>query len=317
MVEQDFGKVVVLMGGDDAEREISLISGANVLKSLENLKINAIGIDAVDGFVEKLIAEKPDRVFIALHGPTGEGGSIQGLLDVLKIPYTGSGVLGSSIGMDKAKTKKIWQSLGLPTAPFCIWQQEKDLEEFIGVFGLPLAIKPVSEGSSIGISKLVNKEDSGKAYELAAKYGEVMIEQWISGEEFTVGILNGKALPVFNIAVEENFYDYTAKYNSKETKYISPGPITIEEEKFLQKIAIDAFNAVGAEYLGRVDFIKDLNGDFWLLEVNTVPGFTDGHSVVPMAAEKIGLSFDDLVVEILKTTLPKNFSHNLKELEKK
>lgn len=297
-----FGKVVVLMGGIGAEREVSLGSGNGVIAALQASGIEVEGIDAVPGFVDKLIKAKPDRVFIALHGLFGEGGSVQGLLDVLNIPYTGSKLIGSALGMDKVRSKRVWQSLGLPTPPFRVWTSEKDVDTFIDAFGLPLAIKPVFEGSSVGVSKLTNRGDLLAAYELAAQYGEVMIEPWIIGEEYTVGILNNKPLPTINVVASENFYDYAAKYKSDKTQYLCPGAISSKEQAYLQSLALEAFQAIGAVHWGRVDFIRDLNGDFWILEVNTVPGLTT-HSLVPKAAAKLGMSYNNVVLEILKHTL--------------
>jgi len=310
-----FGKVVVLMGGNGAEREISLETGNTVITALQQHGIEVESIDAVPGFVDKLIKAQPDRVFIALHGMLGEGGAVQGLLDTLGIPYTGSGVLGSALGMDKIRSKKIWQAIGLPTPPFCSLNAEHEADEFISSFGLPLVIKPVYEGSSVGITKLTNKGNFKAAYNLAAKYGAVMLEQWITGEEYTVGILNNQALPPINIMPVENFFDYHAKYKSEATKYSCPGDISQAEQAYLKQLALDAFNAVGAKVWGRVDFIRDLNGDFWILEVNTIPGLTS-HSLLPKAAKESGIEIDELIVEILTQTLTENYKPELTQLQK-
>lgn len=309
-----FGKVVVLMGGNGAEREVSLETGNTVITALQQHGIEVESIDAVPGFVEKLLKAKPDRVFIALHGMLGEGGAVQGLLDTLGIPYTGSGVIGSALGMDKIRSKKVWQAIGLPTPPFCSLNSEHDADEFINSFGLPLAIKPVSEGSSVGITKLTNKGNFKAAYNLAAKYGAVMLEQWITGEEYTVGILNNKPLPPINIVPADNFYDYQAKYKSNATQYLCPGPISKPEQEYLKQLALDAFNSVGAKVWGRVDFVRDLNGDFWILEVNTIPGLTS-HSLVPKAAKEMGIAIDELVLEILTQTLVENYQPGLPQLQ--
>lgn len=302
-----FGKVVVLMGGNGAEREVSLKTGNTVISALQKHGVEVESIDATPGFpgfVEKLIIAKPDRVFIAMHGMIGEGGSVQGLLDTLGIPYTGSGVLGSAIGMDKIRSKRLWQAIGLPTPPFSILNSEHDVDEFINAFGLPLAIKPVHEGSSIGVTKLTNKSNFKAAYTLAAKYGTVMLEQWITGEEYTVSIFNDEPLPAINVVPVENFHDYAAKYSNNNTSQNSTGcnEVAAEEQDYLQKLALAAFNAIGAKFWGRVDIIRDLNGDFWLLEVNTTPELTS-NSLMLKAAKAVGINEDDLVIEILKQTL--------------
>lgn len=297
-----FGKVAVLMGGETAEREVSLNSGKAVLESLKRQGIDAHGLDTKDNFVERLQREGFSRVFIALHGGHGEGGQIQGLLDILGIPYTGSKLLGSAISLDKMRSKKIWFSLGLPTPPAMLLDDNSNHEDIIKLYGFPLIVKPVTEGSTFGVHKVLSVGDLKEAYKDAKKYGPVMLEQFIVGDEYTVGILGDRALPSIQIVPENQMYDYNAKYNSNTTKYICPSPLHAKQETHLQKLAVEAFKATGAEAWGRVDFIRDLNGDFWILEVNTVPGFTKT-SLVPKAAEVVGLSFDNLVLEILCQTL--------------
>lgn len=297
-----FGKVAVLMGGNSAEREISLQTGAAVFAALQRKGIEAEMIDTQQNYITKLQDGNFARAFIALHGRGGEDGSIQGLLDSMNIPYTGSGVLGSALSMDKVRSKRIWQCLGLATPPFALWEPGTGADDYVKIFGLPLSVKPVFEGSSIGVTRVNSASRFDAACELAARYGAVMIEPWIIGDEYTVGILGTQALPSIQIASSEIFYDYHAKYLAEDTQYICPSPLSLQEEENLQLLSLQAFRAVGAAGWGRVDFIRDLNGDFWILEVNTVPGMTS-HSLVPMAAKVAGLSFDELVLEILSLTV--------------
>lgn len=298
-----FGKVAVLMGGNSAEREISLISGNAVFAAMKNKGIDAVMIDTkIDDYLHILQTGNFSRAFIALHGRGGEDGTIQGLLEHLKIPYTGSGVLGSALGMDKVRCKRIWQSLGLATPPFSIWEPGTPVDEYIKIFGLPLTVKPVYEGSSIGVTRVNSAVDFDAACNLAKQYGTVMIEPWIIGDEYTVCILGKRVLPSIQITAKETFYTYNAKYFSDDTEHVCPGLFDPQEESNLGCLAMEAFNALGAIGWGRVDFIRDVNGDFWLLEVNTAPGMTP-HSNMPLAAKVAGLSFDDLVVEVLSLTL--------------
>lgn len=297
-----FGKVAVLYGGNSAEREISLISGNAVFDALQRKGIEAEKIDTQQEFITKLQEGNYSRAFIALHGRGGEDGTIQGLLEHLNIPYTGSGVLASALTMDKARTKRMWQSIGLATAPFAIWDPGTDVEEYVKIFGLPLCVKPVFEGSSVGVTRVNSAADFTAACNLAKQYGAVMIEPWIIGDEYTVCILGDRVLPSIQITAAETFYTYNAKYFSEETQHRCPGLDTKVDEDNLASLAVAAFKAVGAKGWGRVDFIRDLNGDFWLLEVNTAPGMTP-HSNMPLAAKVAGLSFDDLVMEVLSLTL--------------
>ncbi|MDQ8037453.1 MAG: D-alanine--D-alanine ligase [Pedobacter sp.] len=297
-----FGRVAVLLGGTAAERGISLISGTAVLEALQAAGVDAIGFDPA----ERPIAEisQFDRAFIVLHGRGGEDGTMQGLLELLKIPYTGSGVLASAIGMDKEKTKLVWLASGLPTPKYRKLTPGMDFDAVARDLGLPLMIKPSHEGSSIGMCKVMKAEELPAGFANAAAYdSEVIAETWIGGsQEYTVVILGGEALPVIRMKTDRDFYDFEAKYQAHDTQYLCPCGLPAEKEKELQELALKAFDAVGAKGWGRVDAMMDEQGRFWLLEVNTVPGMTD-HSLVPMAAKAQGLSFTDLVLEILSQTL--------------
>jgi D-alanine-D-alanine ligase len=297
-----FGKVAVLMGGTSAEREVSLQTGEAVFAALQRKGVEVELIDTKYDYITKLQEGNFARAFIALHGRGGEDGTIQGLLECLNIPYTGSNVLGSALAMDKVRSKRVWQSLGLATPPFAIWEPGTGIENYVKIFGLPLAVKPVYEGSSVGVTRVNSASSFDEACELASRYGIVMIEPWIIGDEYTVGILGNDALPSILIGSKADFYDYNAKYIAEDTEYLCPSPLTLQEEENIQLLAKQAFKAVGASGWGRVDLIRDLNGDFWLLEVNTVPGMTS-HSLVPKAAKVAGLEFDELVLEILSMTL--------------
>ena len=246
-----------------------------------------------------------DRAFIVLHGRGGEDGQIQGVLEWLNIPYTGTGVQGSAIGMDKVKTKQVWQGSDLPTAPYRIISQESDLAEVVANLGLPLIIKPVHEGSSVGMSKVEKAEDLAAAIAKATQHDAVvMAEKWITGREFTISFLNGQPLPVIRLQppADVAFYDYEAKYQRNDVEYGIPCGLSAEEEQKLQALCLRAFQAVGASGWGRIDAMQDEQGNFWLLEVNTVPGMTS-HSLVPKAANAVGYSFDALCVQILEQTL--------------
>ena len=298
-----FGKVAVLLGGKSAEREVSLDSGQAVLEALLRSGINAEAFDPQMRSVTELVDY--DRAFIVLHGRGGEDGQIQGALEWMNVPYTGTGVQGSAIGMDKVKTKQIWQGSELPTAPYRIVSQDTDLTEVISALGLPLIIKPVHEGSSVGMSKVERAEDLAAAITKAIQHDAVvMAEQWITGREFTISFLNGQPLPVIRLQppADVAFYDYETKYNRNDVEYGIPCGLTAAEEKKLQSLCLRAFQAVGASGWGRIDAMQDQQGDFWLLEVNTVPGMTS-HSLVPKAANAVGYSFDELCVAILEQTL--------------
>ncbi|WOE41471.1 D-alanine--D-alanine ligase [Acinetobacter chinensis] len=298
-----FGKVAVLLGGKSAEREVSLASGQAVLEALLRSGVNAEGFDPQERSITELV--NFDRAFIVLHGRGGEDGQIQGALEWLNLPYTGTGVQGSAIGMDKVKTKQIWQGSELPTAPYRIVGKDTDLNEVVSVLGLPLIIKPVHEGSSVGMSKVEKAEDLAAAIEKATKHDAVvMAEKWITGREYTISFLNGQPLPVIRLQppADVAFYDYEAKYNRDDVQYGIPCGLEKAEEEQLQALCLRAFNAVGASGWGRIDAMRDEQGNFWLLEVNTVPGMTS-HSLVPKAAQAVGYSFDELCVAILEQTL--------------
>ena len=294
-----FGKVAVLMGGLSAEREISLLSGNAVLSALKSKGVDAHGIDVDENIVSNLVAEDYQRAFIVLHGRGGEDGTMQGLLELMSVPYTGSDVKASSLAMDKLKTKQIWLSMGLPTPDFCILDSEQSCKQALDKLGLPLIIKPVLEGSSIGMSKVESEDELVPAWEKAQQCGGTVIaERWVVGEEYTAAMLDGQVLPMIKLKTTHKFYDYDAKYEAEDTQYICPCGLSEEREAELGELACRAFDAVGASSWGRVDFMLDQDDQPWLIEVNTVPGMTS-HSLVPMAAKQAGLSFDDLVLKIL------------------
>lgn len=299
MIATNFGKVAVFLGGESAEREISLKTGQAVYTALQRQKVEVIAIDTATAFLSQLT--DIERVFIALHGRGGEDGSIQGLLDCLKIPYTGSGVLGSALAMDKLRTKQIWQATNLPTPPCEILQADSDFAQIAARLGLPLMVKPTLEGSSVGMTKVHSVAELQQAWQTAAQYQcEVMVETFMTGKEYTVSILEQHALPIIRLETSRAFYDFTAKYNDDHTLYHCPCGLTAAEEAHLQTLALAAFQAVEGRGWGRVDMIQDQYGQLGLLEVNTVPGLTD-HSLVPMAARHAGIEFDELVLRILAT----------------
>lgn len=294
-----FGKVAVLMGGLSAEREISLLSGNAVLDALINKGVDAHGVDVGENFVSELAAEDYQQVFIVLHGRGGEDGTVQGLLEMMDLPYTGSGVMASSLAMDKLKTKQIWRAMELSTPDFCIIDSESSCKKALVALGLPLIIKPVLEGSSIGMSKVEREEELVPAWQLAQKCGGTVIaERWIVGKEYTAAMLDDQVLPLIRLETPHKFYDYDAKYEANDTQYICPSELDADYEVMYSELAKQAFDAVGASGWGRVDFMVDENNKPWLIEVNTVPGMTS-HSLVPMAAKQSGMSFEDLVLKIL------------------
>ena len=298
-----FGKVAVLFGGKSAEREVSLDSGNAVLEALLRSGVQAEAFDPKHRSVTDLV--NYDRAFIVLHGRGGEDGQIQGTLEWLNVPYTGTGVQGSAIGMDKIKTKQIWQGTDLPTAPYRIISKDSNIDEIVDSLGLPVIIKPVHEGSSIGMSKVEKKEDFAQAIAKATEHDAiVMAEKWITGCEYTIVVLNGEALPVIRLEPPKDvaFYDYDAKYQRNDVQYGIPSGLSESDEKQLQQLTLRAFQAVGASGWGRVDAMQDQQGNFWLLEINTVPGMTS-HSLVPKAAKAVGVGFDELCVAILEQTL--------------
>lgn len=296
-----FGKVAVLFGGRSAERDISLKSGGMVLEALRRGGVDAHAFDPRDQGLEQLIAQRYDRVFIALHGRFGEDGTVQGALEYLGLPYTGSGVMASAIAMDKWRTKLLWQAAGIPTPPYERLTPGSDLAAVVQRLGLPLMVKPAREGSSIGMSKVDTLEKLQPAYELAARYDEFVIaEKFIQGPELTAAMLNDEPLPLIRLETPRVFYDYEAKYYANDTRYVCPCGLGPDEEKRVQQAALEGFRLLGCTGWGRVDVMLDASGAPYLLEVNTVPGMTD-HSLVPMAARAVGISFDELVLRILES----------------
>jgi len=288
------------MGGWSAEREVSLNSGAAVLNALTKQGINAVGVDVDRDICKRLKEDDYSHVFNVMHGRGGEDGVVQGVLELLKIPYTGSGVLGSALAMDKLRCKQIWHALSLTTPEYKELKSVKDCEIALDQLGLPMMVKPVLEGSSIGISKVNTRDEMLPAWELAKKSGGTIIaERFIQGEEYTAAILGDRVLPMIRLRTDNDFYDYQAKYVSNDTQYIYPCGLSESHETELSGMMMHAFKAVMAEGWGRVDFMLDSNNQPWLIEVNTVPGMTD-HSLVPMAAKHAGMSFENLVLEILQ-----------------
>ncbi len=295
-------RVAVLLGGQSAEREISLASGGCVVAAMQRQGIDAIAVDAVgEHLLAQLQTDSWDAVFIALHGRGGEDGSLQGLLEYLQIPYTGSSVLASALAMDKLCCKAVWTGKGLPTPAAMSLPSAMACVNAIDTLGLPLIVKPVCEGSSIGMSRVDDAAAMSAAWEKArAGTARVFAESLIAGQELTVAILDGQALPVIAIETPREFYDFTAKYQAEDTRFSCPAPLSAQQTEDCQSLALAAFNALGCRGWGRVDMFLDTSGAMWLIEVNTVPGMTD-HSLLPMAAKAAGMSFDALVMAILAT----------------
>jgi len=295
-----FGKVAVLMGGKSAEREISLMSGNGVLKALKSKGVDAHAFDPAERDLFELKREGFARCFIALHGRGGEDGTVQGALEVLGIPYTGSGVLGSALAMDKARTKLVWQASGIPTPAFEPLYSDSDMKAVAARLGLPLVVKPVQEGSSLGITKVRDAALMDEAFALAVNYDRVVIaERFIEGPEYTASILDDAPLPLIRIEAPEGEYDYQNKYFTDVTQYHCPCGLPASKEEQLKTLALKAFKSVDCTGWGRLDLMLDPKGDPWLLEVNTSPGMT-GHSLVPMAAKAVGIGYEDLCVKILE-----------------
>jgi len=300
---RQLGRVGVLLGGQSAEREISLQSGAAVTAALKEIGLDPIVIDVGDNAIADIQAAKLDRAFIALHGPGGEDGRIQAVLEYLQIPYTGSDVQSSALAMDKLRSKHLWRGMGLSTPDYATLHRDSDWAEVLQSLGGDVMVKPAHEGSSIGMSRVQSASELEDAYNDAAKYdGNVLVERVINGAEYTVAILAGKALPPIKLETDHRFYDFNAKYLADDTHYICPCGLDDEKEQELRQLALNAFNALGCRGWGRVDVMADSDGKFYLLEVNTVPGMT-GHSLVPMAASAEGLSFEQLVALILRASL--------------
>jgi D-alanine-D-alanine ligase len=304
-LQQQWGRVAVLYGGLSSERAISLKSGQAVAEALQRSGVDAELVDVDAHFLAKLVAnqndatKKWDRAFIALHGVGGEDGKMQAVLEMAGVPYTGSGVLASALGMDKWRTKLVWQSQHLPTPRYALLQEDTDWSACIAMLGGCAIVKPACEGSSIGMRKVSTAQELCDAFFYARDFaGSVLAETWITGAEFTVAVLNGEALPPIRLETGHAFYDFDAKYLSNDTRYICPCGLSVEKENELKRLAEVAFAAVGCAGWGRVDVMQDAQGNFYLLEVNTVPGMTD-HSLVPMAARAAGISFEALVLAIL------------------
>ena len=298
---RQFGRVAVALGGTSAEREVSLDSGRNVLDALRSRGVDAHPVDGIPALLDALRAGHYARVFNILHGRGGEDGMLQGALDALRVPYTGSGVLGSALAMDKVRTKQVWQALGLATPRYVAWRPGQDLAAAIAAVGYPAIVKPSHEGSSVGITRVFGADDLPAAIKLATRYdGELLIEHLVEGDELTIGILDGAALPSIRIVPKGAFYDYHAKYVAEDTQYLCPG-LDGEAEAGIRALALAAFDAVGCTGWGRVDVMRDRSGGNFLLEVNTTPGMTS-HSLVPKAARATGLGFEDLCWRILETS---------------
>lgn len=313
LTSKDFGKVAVLLGGNSAEREVSLKSGSEVLAALKNRGIDAHAVDPNDGLIDQLQAGKFDRAFVVLHGRGGEDGTVQGLLEFLGIRYTGSGVLGSALAMDKLRTKRILHSAGIPTAEWYELHAD-NLDIAAEAIGFPMFLKPSREGSSIGMSKVRNSEELLEAYQVAANCDDsVIAEPCLSGPEYTAAILGNEVLPIIRLETPRDFYDYEAKYLTNDTRYHIPSGLTEREEAEFGAMCLEAFSLVAAEGWGRVDFMMDSEGNPNVLEVNTVPGMTD-HSLVPMAAAARGIDFEELCWRILAQTLGQTSGQKLGEV---
>jgi len=296
----NFGKIAVLLGGKSAEREVSLKSGGMVLNALRSRGVDALPFDPAERGLDALIGERFERAFIALHGRFGEDGTVQGVLEWLGIPYTGSGVLASALAMDKLRAKLLWHAEGLPTPPYAVLTKDSDLRTVARKLGVPLMVKPASEGSSIGMSKVRSAAGLDEAYALAANYDHVVIaEKFIDGTELTAGILGDQVLPLIKIETPRDFYDYEAKYIANDTRYIVPCGLSAARERDMQALCLKAFRALGCRGWGRVDLMLNRQGRPFVLEVNTVPGMTD-HSLVPKAARAVGMSYEDLCLRILE-----------------
>ncbi|MDX1677674.1 D-alanine--D-alanine ligase [Arsukibacterium sp.] len=304
----NFGKVAVMYGGHSAERDVSLRSGKAVLNALQQAGVDAVAFDPAEQSLPALLNDvKAERVFIVLHGRGGEDGTMQGALQLLGLPYTGSGVLGSALAMDKIRCKRLFIAQQLPTAPFAVVHSETiDYAGLLDQLGGKVMVKPANEGSSIGMSAASTAAELEQAIAAALQYdSEILVERWINGREFTIAILGETVLPVVEMRTPRPFYDYEAKYQANSTEYLCPAPLTAEQTTVMQRDALAAFKAVGASGWGRVDLMLNEQGEHFLLEVNTVPGMTE-KSLVPMAAKAAGLSFSELVLRILQQTLAVN-----------
>lgn len=308
-LKKQIGRVGVLFGGLSAEREISLQSGNAVLAALAEAGIDYVAIDVGHNVIADIQAANIDRAFLALHGPGGEDGRIQALLEFLNIPYTGSDVQSSALAMDKLRTKQLWRGVdingeqGLPTPEFAVLTNGSNFAQVLASLGGDVMVKPANEGSSIGMSRVNTAADLEAAFQKATQYqGSVLVERLIVGGEYTVAILDGDALPPIKLETDHSFYDFNAKYIAEDTRYLCPCGLSPEKEQELKTLALNAFKTVGCGGWGRVDVMADIQQNFYLLEVNTAPGMTS-HSLVPMAAKAIGLSFAELVLTILRASV--------------
>ena len=299
---KDFGRVAVMLGGHSSEREVSLNTGAAVLGALQARGVDALAWDPAEKSMSEFIAAGFDRVWIALHGPGGEDGALQGLLQWLDMPYTGSGVMASAIAMDKVRSKHLFRSAGIPTPDYAVAGSLEEASVAAENIGFPLIVKPSGQGSSVGMSKVFERAELKEAVEAALQYGDVvLLETCVTGDEFTVAVLQGEALPSIRIVTPRVFYDYRAKYESDRTEYICPGTEGDEEEAVYADLAVAAFDELGCSGWGRVDFMTGADKQPLVLEVNTVPGMTS-HSLVPMAAKRAGINFEELCWRILETS---------------
>lgn len=299
------GKIAVLMGGESAERAVSLRSGQAVYSALKNAGANVVAIDVQGDALTQLVQEPFDLAFIAMHGRGGEDGCIQGVLEWLKVPYTGSGVMASALAMDKWRTKMLWQAAGIPTPKAYLLNTQSDWVQIINELELNAIVKPAREGSSIGMRRVQNSQELQESFVYASQYDAlVLAEKWITGAEFTVAVVDGEVLPPIGLKTSHSFYDYDAKYQATDTQYLLPCGLSADKEQELKEIVLKAFQVLGCEGWARIDVMQDKSGDFWLLEANTAPGMTD-HSLVPMAAKAAGMSFTDLVVRLLKNAKDK------------
>jgi D-alanine-D-alanine ligase len=299
---REFGRVAVLFGGDSSEREISLLSGNAVLEALQQRGVDAQAFDPRERLLAELQQARFARVWIALHGPGGEDGTLQGALEYLGVPYTGSGVLGSAIGMDKLRTKRLALAAGIPTADFVVLTGVQDFELALERLRLPLIVKPATQGSSVGMTRVERADQLAAVYAAAAEFETlVFAEPWLTGKEYTVAILKGDALPAIRIETPRTFYDYEAKYFRDDTRYFCPAGLPAAAEAHLAQLALGAFEACGASGWGRADFMMDGSGRAQLLEINTIPGMTS-HSLVPMAARAVEVDFPELCWRVLETS---------------
>jgi len=300
---RDFGRVAVMLGGYSSERDVSLVTGNAVLEALRSRGVDAHPWDPAEHTLAEFAAAGFERVWIALHGTGGEDGAIQGALEWLDTPYTGSGVMASAIAMDKIRSKHLFDAAGIPTPEYAVIRHRADAVIAVEKFGFPLIFKPIGEGSSVGMSKVFEQEDLAAAVDLALEYGDVALaERCIVGDEMTVGILQGQALPTIRIETPRVFYDYRAKYESDRTSYLCPGTASGDTEARYAELAVAAFAELGCTGWGRVDFMTGSDGQPQVLEVNTIPGMTS-HSLVPMAARQAGIEFEELCWRILETSV--------------